>query len=61
MLARSMIMTSEIKEIKTLYKGLQTLYDIYLPKVDPSLIDDMLMQATKKEFKCGTILHGRTI
>jgi hypothetical protein len=27
-----------------LYKGLQTLYDIYLPKVDPVLIHDLLVR-----------------
>ena len=38
------MMTSETKEIKTVYKGLQTLYNTYLPKVDPNLIDDLLMR-----------------
>jgi hypothetical protein len=42
-------MTPEIKEIKTAYKGLQTLYDIYLPNVDPTLIDDLLMRQQQKE------------
>lgn len=37
-------MTSKIKEIKAVYKGLQTLYKTYLPKVDPALIDDLLMR-----------------
>jgi hypothetical protein len=37
-------MTSEIKEIKTVYRGLQTLYNTHLPKADPGLIDDLLMR-----------------
>jgi hypothetical protein len=41
-------MTSEIKEIKNMYKGLQTLYSTYLPKVDPTLIDDLLMRQQQK-------------
>jgi hypothetical protein len=41
-------MTSKIKEIKTVYKGLQTLYDAYLPKVDPNLVDDLLMRQHQK-------------
>lgn len=37
-------MTTEINEIKTVYRGLQTLYNTHLPKADPSLIDDLLMR-----------------
>jgi hypothetical protein len=36
-------MTSEILEIKTVFKGLQTLYDIHLPKADPALVHDLLI------------------
>ena len=36
-------MSSKIKEIKAVYKGLQTLYSTYIPKADPSLIDNLLM------------------
>ena len=39
-----MYMTTEIKEIKTVYRGLQTLYNTHLPKADPVLIDDLLMR-----------------
>ena len=42
-------MTSEIKEIKTVYKGLHTLFEMYLPKVDPTLINDMLMRQQQKK------------
>src|SRR5919205_3242476 len=37
-------MSSKIKEIKAVYKGLQTLYSTYIPKGDPSLIDDLLIR-----------------
>ena len=37
-------MTSKVKEIRIVYKGLQTLYSTYLPKVDPNFIDDLLMR-----------------
>lgn len=35
-------MTSKVKEIRTVYNGLQTLYSTYLPKVDPNFINDLL-------------------
>ena len=55
-------MTPEIKEIKTAYKGLQTLYDIYLPNVDPTLIDDLLMRQQQKENSNAIpFLHDRSI
>lgn len=41
-------MTSKIKEIRTVYKGLQTLYNAYLPKVDPNLVDDLLTRQQQK-------------
>lgn len=40
-------MTSKLKEIRIVYNGLQTLYSTYLPKVDPNLIDDLLMRQQK--------------
>ena len=36
-------MTSKIKEIKAVYKGLQTLFEAYLPKADAALIHDLLV------------------
>jgi hypothetical protein len=42
-------MKSQIKEIKSVYKGLQTLYGTYLPKVDPYLIDDLLMRQQQQK------------
>jgi hypothetical protein len=41
-------MTSEILEIKTVFKGLQTLYDIHLPKADPALVHDLLIREEEK-------------
>src|SRR3989442_2660073 len=35
-------MSEEIKEIKRVYAGLETLYHTYFPKSDPSFIDDLL-------------------
>ena len=35
-------MSEEIKELKRVYAGLETLYNTYFPKSDPSLIDDLL-------------------
>jgi hypothetical protein len=41
-------MTPEILEIKTVFKGLQTLYDIHLPKADPALVHDLLVREEEK-------------
>jgi hypothetical protein len=35
-------MSSKITEIKAVFNGLQTLYEMYLPKVDPILVHDLL-------------------
>lgn len=35
-------MSKELTEIKIGFQGLQTLYQTYLPKVDPVLINDLL-------------------
>ena len=40
-------MSEEIKELKRLYAGLETLYNTYFPKSDPSLIDDLLRRLQK--------------
>jgi hypothetical protein len=37
-------MSSKIAEIKTVFKGLQTLYETYLPKADPILVHDLLLR-----------------
>ncbi len=35
---------SEVQEIRTVFNGLQTLYETYLPKVDPLLIHSLLLR-----------------
>ena len=42
-------MSDEIQEIRNVFHGLETLYDIYLPKVDPMLINDLLIREKQKE------------
>lgn len=37
-------MSSKISEIKTVFNGLQTLYETYLPKADPILVHDLLLR-----------------
>jgi hypothetical protein len=37
-------MYEQLKEIRRVFQGLQTLYDTYLPKADPVLIHDLLMR-----------------
>ena len=39
--------SQEIKEIKRVYVGLETLYHSYFPKSDPSLIHDLLRRLQK--------------
>ena len=39
---------SEVKEIRTVFQGLQTLYQTYFPKVDPILIHDLLVREREK-------------
>ena len=42
------IMTSELQEIRNVFKGLETLYQTYLPKIDPSLLHDLLIREMEK-------------
>jgi len=37
----------ELQEIRIVFQGLQTLYETYLPKADPSLINDLLVREQK--------------
>src|SRR6476661_1258025 len=39
---------SELREVRMVFKGLQTLYQTYLPKVDPILIHDLLVREQEK-------------
>ena len=38
----------ELREIRSVFRGLQTLYETYLPKVDPLLIHDLLVREEEK-------------
>jgi sulfur relay (sulfurtransferase) DsrF/TusC family protein len=40
--------TDRLREIKTVFQGLQTLYQTYLPKVDTVLIHDLLIREIEK-------------
>jgi hypothetical protein len=47
--AYSVICTSsKVAEIKTVFKGLQTLYETYLPKAHPILVHDLLLREQLK-------------
>ena len=39
---------SGLQEIRNVYTGLETLYQTYLPKVDPALIHDLLIREQEK-------------
>ncbi len=43
-----MALTSDLQEIRSVFKGLETLYQIYLPKVDPTLIHGLLVREQEK-------------
>ncbi|MGH9978953.1 MAG: hypothetical protein ACRD8Z_24440 [Nitrososphaeraceae archaeon] len=40
--------TDELKQIRMVFQGLQTLYQTHLPKVDPALIHDLLVRELVK-------------
>ena len=40
--------TDSLKELRNVFHGLQTLYQSYLPKVDPILIHDLLVREEEK-------------
>jgi hypothetical protein len=43
-----MMPTTELQEIRNVFRGLETLYQTYLPKVDPILIHDLLVREEEK-------------
>jgi hypothetical protein len=43
--------TDELKQIRMVFQGLQTLYQTHLPKVDPALIHDLLIRGLVKTSK----------
>ena len=42
------IMSAGLQEVKTVFQGLQTLYQTYLEKADPILIHDLLIRENEK-------------
>jgi hypothetical protein len=42
------IMSAGLQELKSVFQGLQTMYQTYLPKVDPVLIHDLLIRENEK-------------
>ncbi|MFZ0327702.1 MAG: hypothetical protein WAL66_10420 [Nitrososphaeraceae archaeon] len=43
-----MMITTELQEIRNVFRGLETLYQTYLPKVDPTLIRELLVREQDK-------------
>jgi hypothetical protein len=43
-LALNIMSINELQQIRRVFQGLQTLYQAYLSKVDPALIDDLLIR-----------------
>ena len=41
-------MPEGLQDIRSVFQGLQTLYETYLPKVDPILIHDLLIREKQK-------------
>jgi hypothetical protein len=41
-------MSSGIQELRNVFHGLETLYSTYLPKVDPILLNDLLLREENK-------------
>jgi hypothetical protein len=44
----------ELQEIRIVFQGLKTLYQTYLPKVDPVLINDLLVREQEKRGSTDT-------
>lgn len=47
----------DLQEIRRVFQGLQTLYQTYLPKVDPVLIHDLVAREQRKEGKSTYTYH----
>ena len=41
-------MISELQELRNVFHGLETLYSTYLPKIDPILLNDLLLREEEK-------------
>ena len=44
----SKMMISELQELRNVFHGLETLYNTYFPKVDPILLNDLLLREEEK-------------
>jgi hypothetical protein len=44
-----MMTTTELREIRNVFQGLETLYHTYLPKVDPVLLHDLLTREQEEK------------
>src|ERR687885_2044907 len=42
-------MSAELQELRNVFHGLETLYSTYLPKVDPVLLNDLLLREEIKK------------
>ena len=42
------MMSGEIQELRNVFHGIETLYSTYLPKVDPTLLNDLLLREEEK-------------
>ena len=42
------MMSAELEELRNVFHGLETLYSTYLPKVDPILLNDLLLREEQK-------------
>jgi hypothetical protein len=42
------MMTTELQEIRNVFQGRETLYQMYLPKIDPALVHDILLRELEK-------------
>jgi hypothetical protein len=41
-------MSEEMQELRNVFHGLESLYSTYLPKVDPVLLNDLLLREEQK-------------
>jgi hypothetical protein len=43
------MLSNELQEIRNVFHGLETLYHTYLPKVDPVLLNDLLVREEEEK------------
>ena len=46
--------SDELQEIRRVFQGLQTLYQLHLPKISPALIHDLLIREEEEAHKSNT-------